>query len=73
MRFIKVSKYLWILEAIKLLCCLHSLFNKKATFRLEFNANKAVIFSPSKFTDPLNSGPQARNSWLSRENDVRKP
>jgi len=32
MRFIEVNKHFWILEAIKLLCCLHSLFNKKLNF-----------------------------------------
>jgi len=32
MRFIEVNKHFWILEAIKLLCCLHSLFNEKLHF-----------------------------------------
>jgi len=36
---------------------------RKAKFQLEESANKAVIFFPSKFTDPLKSGPQAKNSW----------
>jgi len=29
----------------------------------EVSANKAVIIFPSKFTGPLQSGPQARNRW----------
>jgi len=61
MRFIEVNKHFWILEAIKLLCCLNSLFNEKQ-FHLEVSENKVVIFFPSKLTDPLKSGPQATNS-----------
>ena len=39
------------------------IIERKAKFQLEGSANKAVIFFLSKFTDPLKSGPQARNSW----------
>jgi len=36
---------------------------QKAKFQLEVSANKAVIFFPYKFTDPLKSGPQPKKSW----------
>jgi len=39
------------------------IIERKAKFQLEGSANKAVIFFPSNFTDPLKSGLQARNSW----------
>ena len=39
------------------------IIEQKTKFQLEVSANKAAIFFPSKFTDPLKSGPQARNSW----------
>jgi len=39
------------------------IIEQKGKFQLEVSANKAVIFSSSNFTDPLKSGPQARNSW----------
>jgi len=32
MRFIEVNKQFWILEAIRSLCYLHSIFNKKINF-----------------------------------------
>jgi len=63
MRFIEVNKHFWILEAIKLLRCLHSLFNEQLNFKQRLVQIKLSFFFPSKFTDPLKSGPQARNSW----------
>jgi hypothetical protein len=59
MRFNKVNKRFWILEAIKLV---NSLFNEKLNFS-ERLVQIAVFFSPSKFADPLKYQPQARYSW----------
>jgi len=33
MSFIELNKHFWIIEAIKLLCCLYSLFNEKLNIR----------------------------------------
>ena len=63
MKFIEVNKHFWILDTIKLLCYLHSLFKEKLTLSYSLVQMK-LIFFPSKLTDLLKSGPQARNSWL---------